>query len=401
MKKIRNTLMLTMMVVSLLPVLLIGGYSYYSSSQTLRETALSQQSNRLEQLQQALEYQLSGVEQDLLYLSDASAMQLYLASKTGDTRRNQLLLTNLRNSLQQFTQQHSLYSAMRLLDRKGDVLVAIDRQSDVSNSETSKTAGKKAAALNLRARDYFSNTISLQRGQVYISPLELRRNEAGILKPHQPTIRYATVVKNTAGSTQGVLVLNLDAQQLIDQLTQSTQAGWQSLLTDPQGYYYSHPDPALRWGSARDLDTKHNAFNDESLGLAALKTTGISAQLETKDSVVLSRKLTLGKGRPELGYLITLAPKALISKPIDQYLLVFLGIVLLSLVLSLWLAKTLADSLSKPLVSLTAQVEKLTKGDIETPINSKASNEIGELSQAIELLRKSMNILMKRSRKGS
>jgi hypothetical protein len=231
--------------------------------------------------------------------------------------------------------------------------------------------------------------------------MELRRNEAGILSPPQPTIRYATVVKNTAGSTQGVLVLNLDGQQLINQLTQSTQAGWQSLLTDSQGYYYFHPDPAFRWSSARDLDTGHNALSDETLGLAALKTSGSVAQLDNKDSVILSRKLTLGKGRPELGYLISLAPKAIISKPIDQYVLVFLGVVLLSLVLSLWLAKTLADSLSKPLVSLTAQVEKLTKGDIETPIHSKASNEIGELSQAIELLRKSMNILMKRSRKGS
>lgn len=401
MKKIRNTLMLTMMVVSLLPVLLIGGYSYYSSSQALRETALSQQSNRLEQLQQALEHQLSGVEQDLLYLSDTSAIQLYLASKTGDTRRNQLLLTNLRNSLQQFTQQHPLYSAVRFLDRNGEVLVAIDRNGETPNGSSVQNTAKKTAAINLRSREYFSSAIGLQRGQVYISPMELRRNETGILSPPQPTIRYATVVKNTAGSTQGVLVLNLDGQQLINQLTQSTQAGWQSLLTDSQGYYYFHPDPSFRWGSARDLDTGHNALSDETLGLAALKTSGSVAQLENKDSVILSRKLTLGKGRPELGYLISLAPKALISKPIDQYVLVFLGVVLLSLVLSLWLAKTLADSLSKPLVSLTAQVEKLTKGDIETPIHSKASNEIGELSQAIELLRKSMNILMKRSRKGS
>lgn len=401
MKKIRNTLMLTMMVVSLLPVLLIGGYSYYSSSQALRETALSQQNNRLEQLQQALEYQLSGVEQDLLYLSDASAIQLYLASKTGDTRRNQLLLTNLRNSLQQFTQQHPLYSAVRFLDRNGEVLVAIDRNGATPNGDSVQDTAKKTAAINLRSREYFSNTIDLQRGQVYISPMELRRNETGILSPPQPTIRYATVVKNTADSTQGVLVLNLDGQQLINQLTQSTQAGWQSLLTDSQGYYYFHPDPAFRWGSARDLNTGHNALSDETLGLAALKTSGSVAQLDNKDSVILSRKLTLGKGRPELGYLISLAPKAIISKPIDQYVLVFLGVVLLSLVLSLWLAKTLADSLSKPLVSLTAQVEKLTKGDIETPIHSKASNEIGELSQAIELLRKSMNILMKRSRKGS
>lgn len=147
MKKIRNTLMLTMMVVSLLPVLLIGGYSYYSSSQALRETALSQQSNRLEQLQQALEYQLSGVEQDLLYLSDASAIQLYLASKTGDTRRNQLLLTNLRNSLQQFTQQHPLYSAVRFLDRNGEVLVAIDRNGETPNGSSVQNTAKKQRPL--------------------------------------------------------------------------------------------------------------------------------------------------------------------------------------------------------------------------------------------------------------
>ena len=396
MKKIRNTLMLTMMVVSLLPVLLIGGYSYYSSSQALREVALSAQSNRMAQLQQALEYQLGGVERDLLYLSDASAMQLYLASKTGDTRRNRLLLTNLQNSLQQFIRQQPLYASVRFLDRKGDVLAEIDRKlGSLPNPDSAD------ALFNLKSRDFFSSAISLQRGQVYISPLELRRNEAGVLTPHQPTIRYATVVKDIAGNTEGVLVLNLDAQRLIDQLTQSAQAGWQTLLTDPQGYYYFHPDTSNRWSNPRDLDTKHNAFNDKNLGLASLKTSGPVAQLESKDSIVLSRKLSLGKGRPELGYLIALAPKALISKPVNRYLMVFLAVVLLSLMLSLWLAKALANSLSKPLLSLKSQVEKLTQGDMEAPIQSPANNEIGELSQAIELLRKSMNILMKRSRKGS
>ena len=103
MKKIRNKIMLTMMVLTLLPAILIGAYSFFTTSEALRENALIEQRSQLTQAQNIIQGTVSRVESDLLFLRDSSAMQLYLAAKKTSGKRGRLLLTNLRNSMQQFT----------------------------------------------------------------------------------------------------------------------------------------------------------------------------------------------------------------------------------------------------------------------------------------------------------
>jgi HAMP domain-containing protein len=46
---------------------------------------------------------------------------------------------------------------------------------------------------------------------------------------------------------------------------------------------------------------------------------------------------------------------------------------------------------------LKDEVERLAKGDLDSSIDIETNDEIGELSHAIEKLRRSMQILMKRA----
>ena len=69
---------------------------------------------------------------------------------------------------------------------------------------------------------------------------------------------------------------------------------------------------------------------------------------------------------------------------------------MLTLVITFILALLLSDLITQPILTLTENVDRLSKGDLETSILVESTDEIGKLTSAIERLRKSMKILMKR-----
>jgi HAMP domain-containing protein len=392
MKKIRNKIMLTMMVLTLLPAILIGAYSFYTTSEALKENALIEQRNQLFNAQQSIQATVSRVESDLLFLRDSNAMQLYLAAKKSSRKRSKLLLTNLRHLAQQFSQQQQIYSSVRYLDSKGQEQVRIEMIDEIATDLV-----KKGELINRIERDYFTEAASLQSNQVYISPLELRKNKGRVVEPYQATIRYSTAVRDADGNKQGVLVLNLNADSLITSLVGEKQDKWMVTLTDPEGFYFYHPDESKQWSGPSNLKKPQNIFDDETLELGSVKNSNETITSENESILVLSTPVVLGENRPKLGYLFNIVSKGKLFKPLEDYLMVSLIIAAVSLLLSLIFAAMLANSLSEPLVELKDRVESFSRGDLETPISVKANNEIGELSRAVELLRKSMNILMKRT----
>ena len=120
--------------------------------------------------------------------------------------------------------------------------------------------------------------------------------------------------------------------------------------------------------------------------------------VETGNSILLYAPVTINDGNHPLGMLFSVTDKAVVLKPLRDYLFIFIGIAAFSLLLTFVIASLLANSIAKPLIRLKENVQNLSKGDMETPITTQSKDEVGELSHAIELLRKSMNILMKRSR---
>ena len=384
--------MVTMMVLTLLPAILIGAYSFYSTSEALRDNALIEQRNQLLNAQQAIQSTVSRVESDLLFLRDSNAMQLYLSAKQSSGRRSRLLLSNLRHLAQQFAQQHQIYSSVRFIDLKGQEQVRIEMRDEIATS-----LDKKEERVNRGNRDYFLKAANLRSNQVYISPVELRKNGAEFVEPYEPTIRYSTTVRDADGNRQGVVVLNVNADKLVTALVGEKQERWEVALTDPDGYYYYHPDEAKRWSGPNNLKKQLNIFDDEALTLASVKNSNQMLTSENESMLVLSTPIVLGENRPKLGYLFNIIPKDKLFKPLEDYLMVSLIIAAVSLLLSLIFAAMLANSLSEPLVELRDSVERLSRGDLESPIATNTNNEIGELSRAVELLRKSMNILMKRS----
>lgn len=74
---------------------------------------------------------------------------------------------------------------------------------------------------NKMHREYFKNTTRLTPGQIYYSPIEPGLEQVEIDIPQQPVMRMATPVYDANATLWGILIINLDAKQLVNQLRQT------------------------------------------------------------------------------------------------------------------------------------------------------------------------------------
>lgn len=388
-QKIRNKLILSLLLVTLIPIAVVGGYALYSSTNTLQESALKNQTNKLALIEERIENYFSGINGDLFYLRDSSALDLYLSAlDTGKAHSENLLLTNLRNNFTKFSRQKKIYSQVRFLDKNGMEIVRVDRKKGRSKAVNSNDLQNK------KEHNYFVETLKLEKDQRYISVLSLNRENNQVEKPINPTQRFSTPVFDKNNNLQGIIVLNLKIDRIMEILSDASEDDQALLFIGDDGSYYYHTDPSKVWGGKNDLNTNENFYQDYPE--LASYITNKNDSINTLTDVISYVNIKVED--KSLGKVIEITPKSLIFKAANQFLYVFIAIMVFALLLALIVALLLSNSISKPVEALTDEVNKLSKGDLQHPIDVVSNDEIGELSKAIERLRKSMNILMKRTR---
>lgn len=392
MDSIKNKLLLVLLLVTLLPTLLIGGYTFFSTTGSLKESSISDHKNRMLLVRAQIKGYLDNVSSDALYLKDFPALHLYLSAiESGSSHSERLLLTNLRSSFAKFSAQKKVYDQVRFIDLDGKEVVRVNHYNDKTKivSET-KLRSKKS-------KDYVKNALTLENGTLLISALDLNREDGRIEEPYKPTIRFSTPVFDKNKQLQGVVVLNVKGQLLLDMLAAQSLEGEQWLFINNEGDYYYHPEESKTWSSVSDLKKGANLFKDRPALKDRISHAVDVENMEAGDDVVTFIPIKVSAEEFFLGYVVEVTPKRVIFEAVNSFLYVFIVVALLAVALTIALAIFLSNSISKPIVSLTERVEKLSMGDLETPILIDSQDEIGALAKAVELLRKSMKILMKRA----
>ena len=392
MKKIRNKLLLAMLLVTILPLLMVGSYSLYSTTNSLRQSSLSNLENKVSLVGERVTNFLDNISSDLFYLRDSSAINLYLSGLEGDEESSQLLLDNLASNLRVFSNKRKIYHQVRFINKDGMEVVRINYDG------SGATISAKDKLQNKKGRYYFDDAIKLKENGLMISPLDLNREKGNIELPIRPTIRYATPVFNEAKELQGIIILNVLAKKFLAIIGRENMPNETLVFVNKEGYYYQHPDGNKSWGSQRDMDTGANLFKDNPLIEKSVVVAKKAGHFETTDEIASYKPVQLHNNLHQLGVIINFVPKKVVFAPVSLFLWVFLGIALFALLIALLLATLLSSSVARPLVTLKDEVEKLAKGDLESSIDVETNDEVGDLSHAVEKLRRSMQILMKRAK---
>ena len=238
-----------------------------SSEKTVRNINEGQQ--QLNWSGQEIAKLLAGVQNDLLGLAHNPHVQAFLVNPNKHPT-----LARIWHLFEDFTEVRGLYNQIRYLDLTGMERVRVDYDGDSSHIITGKNLQDKSD------RFYFNESNSLSEKSLYISSLDLNIERGKVEQPHKPILRYATPVF-VEGKRHGVLVSNLFAQTILDQLPSDM------ILTDANGFYLNHPQVAKQWGMMAELKRAEHTVEQDYPAIAEVLLSGKSGTIHSGNVTLL------------------------------------------------------------------------------------------------------------------
>ncbi|MDF1757558.1 MAG: response regulator [Legionellaceae bacterium] len=166
---------------------------------------------------------------------------------------------------------------------------------------------------------YFKKTAHMLQGDTYVSEINLNREFGRVEIPSWPTLRISTPIFDANGKLFGLIVINTDAQTILNSIVPIKNDRFTSYLLNSQGEYIWHPDKSKAFGF--DLG-KNWRWNDEFKLLSDSYVKGGLELYEKSDQIfyVLKKKLVLGtkKNNHEYITLVTLTPKSILNNAVKK-----------------------------------------------------------------------------------
>lgn len=198
---------------------------------------------------------------DILFLSKLSNLRDVADSVEGESRTN--TIKNLENDFLEFMKGSIAYYQLRYIDKEGNEIVRVDYDGNVHKIIPQDELQNK------RDRYYFSETINLDEGDVFISPLDLNiehgelENRGTKENPEYVSVmRYATPVFSGDGTPKGVVISNIYVDYFLEDIRRFQREGESVFLINSNGYYLAHPDREKEF--AFMLGGEDNFYNDYS-----------------------------------------------------------------------------------------------------------------------------------------
>jgi signal transduction histidine kinase/CheY-like chemotaxis protein len=139
--------------------------------------------------------------------------------------------------------RENLYLQARVIDLTGMEKIRVD------NDGLGVHVAEQSNLQNKSSRDYFIDTLAMARTQVYWSPIDLNVERGVVQKPYIATTRAVKVLTDKQGNQVGIVILNLDLNNLYKKVTTFSESkGLKFIHTDHRGYFLFHPNEELRWG---------------------------------------------------------------------------------------------------------------------------------------------------------
>jgi len=395
MTKIRSKLLLAFILISLIPLIIVGGYALTTISDSLRSASNNKLEDKVTLVSFGIEDFLKNVSTDLFYLRDSTLLKNMLDGMNSSSfGQRQQTRQDLEQDFLAFSKHKAIYHQIRFLDINGMEIVRIDR-----NQGTSMVVPKEKLQ-NKKKRYYFADTAKLANGKLMISPLDLNRERGQVEQPLRPVIRYGTPVFDENDQLQGIVLFNVLADKFLELVRQKNRGSEKALFVSDKGFYFSNPDSKKEWGGKTDLDTGKSfkgdfpALSSQILGSKSFKTVDHDEYIVATAPVFLDTEKT-----KMLGSIVSIIPTAEVFSSVTKFRNIFFiisGCVFLAtLILGVGLAKSITD----PIVYLTEMTQAMSKGQLSTPVEVTSTDETKLLAESVERLRRSMTLLLKRMRK--
>ncbi len=384
---ITRQVLAVILVVSLIPLALTMFYDVYLTRNLAYDYAIREQVHRVHSLAMDLDRSLSGVREDVLFLSESEEIKdLLAAQESGDSAEYEMARQSLEQELLAMSRVKKIYYQVRYLDASGMEVARVDFDGQKIFIVPRDQLQDKSN------RYYFQETIKLPLGGLYVSPLDLNVEHGEIERPFKPVIRYGTPVW-FHGRPAGIVIINVLASNILDQLSERRAPDETIILADEDGYYLYHSaSEEKRWG--RDLGTGYSLAQDyPELWPNMLRPAHERNEHESVQygGEFLTYTTFSPPGTDAYRWvMLSIRPKRVVLASLFRFEWGAVGVTAVALILILVLGQWSSARLVYPVRQLTEMATRMGHGDLATKISLPVSNELGLLAQTLDRAREEL-----------
>jgi len=220
-------------IIWFIPLCALFSYGFFLEYNKVFERLKTKEINNVILVQHIIKDVLTERISDLLTLADLVKLHI----------KDENVIGHVNEELIAFSGNIGVYDQIRLLDMSG-------QETNRINLENQSIVQVPANKLqNKSHRYYFKETVALDMGEIFISPLDLNIENGKIEQPIKPMIRIGTPVYSQTGKKVGILLLNYLAQNLLDKISHLTDYQTQPIsLLNGQGYWLKNANSDMTWG---------------------------------------------------------------------------------------------------------------------------------------------------------
>ncbi len=377
--RIRTKVALLVFAVGFVCAGTVGVFSFISARSHMHRIMDVEYKTQVHLLKKGIDEFLKYVKRDLIFLTRIPPVRGIIRAKDHngfdpvEKKTYEQWAGELGVIFREFAVAEKDYMQVRLIDESGREIARVDYDGELARIVPQHQLQDKSS------RYYFKEGMKLSRGEIYISGIDLNRENGHIQVPLHPTLRYVAPVFNTHGKVRALLVLNVLAHKMLHISPMKIERGVENLfIVDQEGFYLRNcRDSSKEWGGPRDLGTGENLVKDypdvatrilsEREGLAwSGETAVIYSGLNVSDTLFLIAGLEV--------------PRSILEAPLARFKTVLIYVMAGILCLTWVLSAIFSDSILGPLQTLEKGFKKVSRGDFTLPIQIKSGDEIEDLA---------------------
>lgn len=395
---IQSKLITYLLIISIIPLVIMGIFSMYSSITPLKQFALAPIHNHVLSITNQIRQELYDVREDVLYLSRlpdmARMLEFYQESAPGE----QLKLTqDVVNDFIELVTKRKKYHFISYINERGKEIIRINfSKPDQWKVVFGENLQNKADV------PFFTEGMKLNFGQVYVSTVTLNE-EYGILEtPYTRVLYISTPVEDILKQKKGVITIALNADVLFKPIHEWKVEGYRDASTfiiNKSGFYLAHSDKQKEWGQQQVLKMEWSIVNDLPKEISAkLLSDSLDTLIDDKKANLIFLK---SRCYPEFinptNYWLIVAsvPRNKVYASINRFNQVFVGLLLLTMLTTCLFAILLATQFTKPIKLLRNGATLIRDGNLSHRIDLQSSDEIGELAYDFNLMASELEGLYK------
>lgn len=375
------------LIISIIPLIVLGVFAIRLSTNPLREFALTPLQRHTLSLANHIREELYDAREDVLYASrlpDLARMLEYLPESSPEEQV--ALKEPVYNDFIELVRKRKKYRYISYCNTEGNELV---RVNFLGINHWQVVVGDRLQ--NKRETTFFQEGLSRPLGQVFVSEVKLNEEYGILQQPYTKVLYISTPVEDLTGKKRGVITIALMAETLfkpvrewnVDRYSQASH-----FIINKKGFYIAHSDKTKEWGTQQYLDMKWSIINDFTSEVSKqLLNNTQNAVIESDANVFITHRMYPEPNNPDKYWILTsFVPREVIYRQIRNFKLIFLTLLIVTIITTVVFAAILSIQFIRPIRTLRNGASVIRSGNLSHRIELKSSDELGELAYDFNLM---------------